>query len=132
MKWTVVVFQKRRFVRSMKWSTLSTVLRDRAKIESSLTSASFTPSRKKFRKSKLEDVEECLLQWFKSHRADSVPISGPMVMEKSNQFALELGVDFVANTGEFVLCNFFPILFSKDANGLVGISPTLLLDGAAF
>ena len=49
---------------------------------------------------KYELLEDCLLQWFQQHRAEGIPISGPVLCEKANELAARFGVeDFHASTG---------------------------------
>ena len=56
--------------------------------------------RKKLRGSAYEEVDSAVMLWFNKVRREDIPLSGPLVMEKANEFAAKLGVlSFKANTG---------------------------------
>ncbi|GFO25510.1 tigger transposable element-derived protein 6 [Plakobranchus ocellatus] len=55
--------------------------------------------KKKMRPSKVEDVDEGLLTWFKQARALGAPINGPILMEKAGELGKELGISFVPCSG---------------------------------
>lgn len=58
------------------------------------------PDRKRKRTGKAEDVEEALLRWFSQARSRQLPVSGPMLIEKANQFAAGFGIEnFSATNG---------------------------------
>ena len=59
----------------------------------------FKPARKPMRKAKHEDLEAALLVWFKQARSQNAPISGPLLMEKADAFAIQIGTEFTANPG---------------------------------
>ena len=80
-------------------NTLSTILKNREKIEKMASSSSVNLSKKRMRTSRVEDVDAGLLTWFKQSRAQGAPISGPIVMEKAGELAQELGIDFVQCSG---------------------------------
>jgi hypothetical protein len=39
------------------------------------------------RKPEGSNVDEALLKWFKQQRSDNVPVSGPLLMVKAEEFA---------------------------------------------
>ena len=80
-------------------NTLSTILKNREKIEKMASSSSVNLSKKRMRTSRVEDVDAGLLTWFKQSKAQGAPISGPIVMEKARELAQELGIDFVPCSG---------------------------------
>ena len=78
-------------------STLSTILKSRKKLE---CLEDVAPERKRARTAKHSEVDEALLMWFKQKSAMNVPIGGPLMKTKANEFAKELGiVDWEASEG---------------------------------
>ncbi|XP_062622348.1 tigger transposable element-derived protein 4-like [Saccostrea cucullata] len=62
--------------------------------------SSFGPQRKKMRKATYENTEQAVLQWFKAARDKNIPVSGPLLMAKSEEFATQLGdTQFKCSTG---------------------------------
>lgn len=51
------------------------------------------------RKPRYEDLEERVLKWFSHVRANNVPVSGAILMEKANAFAEETGFNFKCSSG---------------------------------
>ncbi|CAG9566413.1 unnamed protein product [Danaus chrysippus] len=70
-------------------STISTMWKNRAKIMQCFESKSLKI--KKNRNPTHQDIENVLLVWFKAQRSQNVPISGPLLQEKANHFARQLG-----------------------------------------
>jgi hypothetical protein len=55
---------------------------------------------KRSRKPERSDVVEALLKWFKQQEGDNVPVSGPLLMIKAEEFAKKLsGEEFVRSAG---------------------------------
>lgn len=79
--------------------TLSTFIASREQIERARDSSIFKPQTKKMKKGNHEDLEAALFLWFKQTRSMNIPISGPIVMEKADEFATEMKIDFTPNTG---------------------------------
>ncbi|XP_067684471.1 tigger transposable element-derived protein 4-like [Haliotis asinina] len=78
-------------------STLSTILKDKEAIISKLQSAEYGSSRKRIRVSNFEDVEKALFEWFKSVRSENIPLSGPILLAKADEFSVKHGhTDFKA------------------------------------
>ena len=46
-------------------------------------------------------IDRATFLWIKQVRAKNVPLSGPVIKEKANQLAREMGIDFVATNGWF-------------------------------
>ena len=67
--------------------TLSTFLKNRSKIEEENSSG----SRKRIREAAYSDIDEVLYRWFLMARQSAIPINGPLMMEKAEKFAKDLG-----------------------------------------
>ena len=70
-------------------STVSTIWKSRETIKKSFETDH--TKQKRLRGTQFEDVEEALLTWFKIQRSNNVPINGPLLVEKAQQFASSLG-----------------------------------------
>lgn len=75
-------------------STLSTILKNREKLEQAATTFSFQPDRKRLRTADHNQLDEALLCWFKQARAMQVPVSGPILLEKAAELAKTMGIVF--------------------------------------
>lgn len=83
-------------------STLSTYIRNRTAIENAYEAEDFGASRKRLRTAKFPELESALIIWVKEMRAQSIALSGPIIMAKAADFALRLDIeDFVASEGWF-------------------------------
>lgn len=78
-------------------TTLSTFLKNKEKILSSANDSA--KDRKRVRGPENPDVDECVLKWFKQARDKQIPVSGPMIRAKAEEFASSLNKDFKASTG---------------------------------
>ena len=58
-----------------------------------------SPARKRLRFSKHEKIDECLFEWFKEKRKMNVPINGPILYTKAEQFAALLGEELKPTNG---------------------------------
>ena len=77
-------------------NTLSTIVKNRAKLERPGLTAEFQPVRKRQRTTEKLDIDQALFLWFKQARAMSAPISNP----EAELIASELGLtDFTASVG---------------------------------
>ena len=90
-------------------STLSTILKSRKKLE---CLEDVAPERKRARTAKHSEVDEALLMWFKQKSAMNVPIGGPLMKTKANEFAKELGK--FANPRCFKGIRSFPAQYSHN------------------
>jgi len=66
-------------------STLSTWIKKKEKLESAFET--MQPNRRRSRAAKYEDIEKALLSWFIRVRDENVPISGPLLKAKAEDFA---------------------------------------------
>jgi transposase-like protein len=81
-------------------NTLSTILKNKGEIVANYESTGMSPSRKRQRTVPHETVDNALLEWFKEKRQENIPISGPLLLQKSEDLARKLGdTTFKANTG---------------------------------
>ncbi|XP_072172602.1 tigger transposable element-derived protein 4-like [Diadema setosum] len=80
-------------------STMSTIIKNKCRIEEQYESAKYNPSHKRFRTAALDDVEEALIKWFRDVRDKNLPVSGPLLKEKVEFFATSLGHEFKASNG---------------------------------
>ncbi|XP_062606705.1 tigger transposable element-derived protein 6-like [Saccostrea cucullata] len=46
-----------------------------------------------------KDTDQAVLQWFKTARDQNVPVSGPLLIAKAQEFASQLGDEFKCTTG---------------------------------
>ncbi|XP_028177561.1 tigger transposable element-derived protein 4-like [Ostrinia furnacalis] len=77
-------------------STISTIWKERDKIQI-LYDKNFLKM-KRARTTRHTKIEEALLKWFKYQRTNNVPINGPILQQKANDFAQRLGEDFVCSS----------------------------------
>ena len=81
-------------------STLSTIIKERKRIEAAFEESKFQPQRKRIRSAKYEDIKSGLLLWFKGIREKNLPISGPILQAKAEEIAKEMGFeDFSCSSG---------------------------------
>ena len=81
-------------------TTLSTILRNKSKITEAFEQSQFDPDRKRLRTAMYEDLEEVLLKWIGQARSLNMPLGGPIILEKANNFAQKLGYStFKCSTG---------------------------------
>ncbi|XP_026471616.1 tigger transposable element-derived protein 4-like [Ctenocephalides felis] len=74
-------------------STISMIFKNKNIVEQSFNSNVLKP--KRLRKSRQENIDQALIQWFKITRGKGIPVSGPMLQEKANFFAARFNnVDF--------------------------------------
>ncbi|XP_064468534.1 tigger transposable element-derived protein 6-like [Ornithodoros turicata] len=80
-------------------SSLSTILKEKEKIMSSVERGS-SSQRKKVKRPSYEEIEKALFAWFMDVRARNVPVSGAMLIQKAKDFGCMLGCDdFKASNG---------------------------------
>lgn len=79
-------------------NTLSTWLKNKENIIEAYQQ--FNPKRKNTRTGSFHEVEAATLKWFKAARDQNIPISGPMLVTKAEEFAGKLDqTDFKASNG---------------------------------
>ncbi|KAH7953954.1 hypothetical protein HPB49_014541 [Dermacentor silvarum] len=80
-------------------STLSTLLKNKGNIKAKAEKSQHSGARR-VRKAAFEDVEKALHEWFIDARARNIPISGPILQQKAQNFAFILGAEnFSASRG---------------------------------
>ncbi|KAF2879541.1 hypothetical protein ILUMI_26625 [Ignelater luminosus] len=70
-------------------STISTIWKNRDKIKRAIDNNLL--KQKKVRLSSHRDVEEALLEWFKDRKRLGIPVNGPVLLAKANDFARSMG-----------------------------------------
>ena len=76
-----------------------------------------------------QTIERALFLWIKQVRAKSVPLSGPMIEEKTNKLACEMRVDIVATNGWFYCFKTWRGLCFKSISGeAASVTPEMLSD----
>lgn len=78
---------------SIPRQTLNSWMKKKDEIFTSVDQSNFHTKRKRMRKCVDSDIEDCLLKWFKQKRSENVPLSGPILISKANDFAASLGRD---------------------------------------
>ena len=75
----------------------------------------FIGARKRLKTSPFEDINECLIIWYRQMQAKMVPVDGPVLRTKALEFADALGVkDFNETNGESMLQNIRVSLMSAN------------------
>ncbi|KAH8040077.1 hypothetical protein HPB51_009333 [Rhipicephalus microplus] len=72
-------------------TTVSTIYKNKDKLQQQLQQDSSSLSRKTICTSKYEDVDAALFRWFREVRAQSIPVSGPMLQQKAKCLGALLG-----------------------------------------
>lgn len=68
-------------------STVSTIWKNREKILQAEESGKFS---KKLKRPKYENLDQAMLSWFHRQRQNNMPVSGPIIKAKAEEFAKEL------------------------------------------
>jgi transposase-like protein len=71
-------------------NTLSSFLKNKDKILSNFSSGN-VKDRKRAREPDNPEVDECVLKWFKQARDKAIPLSGPLLQAKEEEFSASLG-----------------------------------------
>ena len=81
-------------------NTLSTIIKNRDQIIKNYETSTVFPSRKRQRSGQHDAIESAVFKWFNEKRSANIPISGPLLMTKSDELAKKIGdKTFKANTG---------------------------------
>lgn len=81
-------------------NTLSTILKNRTKLEQVVNEHCVPTSRKRIKACLYADVDDAMLQWILVARDQNLPLSGPIIREKAQGFAIRFGhTDFSASVG---------------------------------
>lgn len=81
-------------------STISTILKKRELIMTSLESGTLSGCSKRTKRPKFENIDRAVLDWFAAAKNQDTPISDGILKEKAMEFAKQFGDDnFKASTG---------------------------------
>ncbi|XP_051820496.1 tigger transposable element-derived protein 4 [Antechinus flavipes] len=84
----------------IKKNSLSSIMKNKNKILEAFESLRFDPKRKRLRTAFYTDLEEALMRWYRISQCLNVPVNGPMLRLKANDFAQKLGHnDFKCSNG---------------------------------
>ncbi|XP_072477369.1 tigger transposable element-derived protein 4 [Notamacropus eugenii] len=84
----------------IKKNSLSSIMKNKDKVLEAFVSLRFDPKRKRLRTAFYTDLEEALMRWYRIAQCLNVPVNGPMLRLKANDFAQKLGhSDFKCSNG---------------------------------
>ncbi|XP_007670010.1 tigger transposable element-derived protein 4 [Ornithorhynchus anatinus] len=84
----------------IKKNSLSSIMKNKDKVLEAFESFRFDPKRKRLRTAFYTDLEEALMKWYRIAQCLNVPVNGPMLRLKANDFAQKLGhSDFKCSNG---------------------------------
>ncbi|NWU90067.1 TIGD4 protein, partial [Upupa epops] len=84
----------------IKRNSLSSIMKNKDKVLEAFESLRFDPKRKRLRTAFYADLEEALVKWYRLAQCLAVPVNGPMLRLKANDFAQKLGhSDFKCSNG---------------------------------
>ncbi|KFQ20678.1 Tigger transposable element-derived protein 4, partial [Mesitornis unicolor] len=84
----------------IKKNSLSSIMKNKEKVLEAFESLQFDPKRKRLRTALYADLEEALMKWYRIAQCLNVPVNGPMLRHKANDFAQKLGHnDFKCSNG---------------------------------
>nr|XP_014121998.1 tigger transposable element-derived protein 4 [Zonotrichia albicollis] len=84
----------------IKRNSLSSIMKNKEKVLEAFETLRFDPKRKRLRTAFYADLEEALMKWYRIAQCLNVPVSGPMLRLKANDFAQKLGhSDFKCSNG---------------------------------
>uniref|UniRef100_A0A8C5IF97 Tigger transposable element derived 4 n=1 Tax=Junco hyemalis TaxID=40217 RepID=A0A8C5IF97_JUNHY len=84
----------------IKKNSLSSIMKNKEKVLEAFETLRFDPKRKRLRTAFYADLEEALMKWYRIAQCLNVPVSGPMLRLKANDFAQKLGhSDFKCSNG---------------------------------
>ena len=69
-------------------STLSTILKDREKLQKAREDLKFCPTTKNMKLCSHEELAEAVFLWFRQARAMHVPFSGPVIIGKATEIVV--------------------------------------------
>ncbi|NXD83576.1 TIGD4 protein, partial [Halcyon senegalensis] len=88
------------FKYGIKKNSLSSIMKNKDKVLEAFESLRFDPKRKRLRTAFHTDLEEALVKWYRIAQCLKVPVNGPMLRLKANDFAQKLGhSDFKCSNG---------------------------------
>ncbi|NWV35137.1 TIGD4 protein, partial [Grantiella picta] len=84
----------------IKRNSLSSIMKNKEKVLEAFETLRFDPKRKRLRTAFHADLEEALMKWYRIAQCLNVPVNGPMLRLKANDFAQKLGhSDFKCSNG---------------------------------
>ncbi|NWR45039.1 TIGD4 protein, partial [Regulus satrapa] len=84
----------------IKRNSLSSIMKNKEKVLEAFETLRFDPKRKRLRTAFYADLEEALMKWYRIAQCLNVPVNGPMLRLKANDFAKKLGhSDFKCSNG---------------------------------
>uniref|UniRef100_A0A8C5U041 Tigger transposable element derived 4 n=1 Tax=Malurus cyaneus samueli TaxID=2593467 RepID=A0A8C5U041_9PASS len=84
----------------IKRNSLSSIMKNKEKVLEAFETLRFDPKRKRLRTAFYADLEEALMKWYRVAECLNVPVNGPMLRLKANDFAQKLGhSDFKCSNG---------------------------------
>jgi hypothetical protein len=85
---------------SLSKSTIATIIANKDKILKVFEENKIKPERKKIRASNYQQVEDAVHTWYRQMRVKNLPVTGPILIEKTMKFASDLKVEeFKASHG---------------------------------
>ena len=99
-------------------NTLSSILKHKESIKAAFENGAFVSGRKRLKESSFPKLEKVMLEWFKMVQHQNLPISGPIMLIKAEEFAKRLNyLNFKCSQGwldNFKRCN---LIVQKVASG---------------
>ncbi|XP_010129459.1 PREDICTED: tigger transposable element-derived protein 4, partial [Buceros rhinoceros silvestris] len=84
----------------IKKNSVSSIMKNKEKVLEAFESLQFDPKRKRLRTAFYTDLEEALIKWYRIAQCLNMPVNGPMLRLKANDFARKLGhSDFKCSNG---------------------------------
>ncbi|KAH7954464.1 hypothetical protein HPB49_018764 [Dermacentor silvarum] len=84
----------------VKRSTLSDYVKNQAKIFEAFDSGKFTGKRKRLRTAAHPKLEDALLRWITDMRNSQLPLSGPLICQQAERYALRMNIESFKATPE--------------------------------
>ena len=84
---------------NVPFSTFNRWVKNEKDIVSKFETNAFAPSKKRIKHAKYELLESALYKWFINARQRSLPISGPVLMEKASELALKMNIESKPGNG---------------------------------
>lgn len=84
----------------IKKNSVSSIMKNKEKVLEAFESLQFDPKRKRLRTAFYTDLEEALIRWYRIAQCLNMPVNGPVLRLKANDFARKLGhSDFKCSNG---------------------------------
>ena len=90
----------KRFDPPLSQSSISTIMKKKDDIVSAFEGGLYKEKQKKMKQSTFSDLDKVLSEWFRKVQAMNISVSGPLLQEKAQYFAQQLGHEnFKASNG---------------------------------